>query len=73
MEFGIRVIVRGKKRDYLSSAMSACGRVESRFEIAGDAEGRSFPSESCHCILVLSIGHEERRDRDMETRTMTLL
>jgi hypothetical protein len=64
MEYGMRIIVRWIKRDYLSSAVSACGRVESGFEIAGDVEGktrrrggrmrvwRSVQSVSCHCIYV---------------------
>ena len=63
--------------------MSACGRVESGFEIAGDVEGktrrggrtrksvwRSVQRESCHYQVLNS---EERKDGDMGTRTMTPL
>ena len=41
MEYGILVIVKWIKRDCLSSAASAYGRVESGFENAGDVEGRN--------------------------------
>jgi hypothetical protein len=69
------VIVRWIKRDYLSSAVSACGRVENGFEIAGDVEGRtrrrggrkrkrvwrSVQSASCHCICVFGIKYQGTR------------
>ena len=81
---GILAIVRRIKRDYLSSAVSTCGRVEGGFEIAGGVEGktrrrggrtrksvwRSVQSVSYHYRV---LNTEERRDRDMGTRTMTPL